>query len=101
MNYFNTEFHFNMPTKIAIFVFAVIAFIGVWFILSAFLPRPSKKVRKTLDSFNKRNKQKVGTQKFDTGLITLAQKFAKYIHLNDIERSEMQQALQILIFSSI
>lgn len=95
MNYFTTNYNFNMPTKLAIFFFAVIAFVGVWFLLSAFLPRPSKKTRQTLASFNKRNKQKNSTAKFDTGLNTLAQKFAKYIHLNDIERSELQQALQI------
>jgi hypothetical protein len=86
---------YNGFTKVVIIILAVIALIGVWTILSAFLPKAPSKVRKTLQGFNKRSRVKNSTQTFDTGLTSLAQKFAKYVHLNDIERSELSQALQV------
>lgn len=86
---------YNGFTKVVILVLAVIALIGVWTILSAFLPKPPRVVKKNLQGFNKRSRVKNSTQTFDTGLTSVAQKLAKYIHLNDIERSELAQALQV------
>lgn len=95
MNYFNTNYTFDLSTKIFIIVFALLALFGLWMFLSSFLPRASRKTRKTLAAFNKRGKPKAGTTTFDGGMIELSQKFSKYVHLNDIERSELMQALQV------
>lgn len=95
MNYFNTNYQFNTPTKIVIFLLATFFVFGIWLFLSSFLPGATKKVRKNLKVFNKRGKAKIATTRYEGGLIELSQKFAKYVHLNDIERSDLQQALQI------
>lgn len=95
MNYFNATYNFNTPVKVVIIFFAVIFMIGVWVLLSAFLPGASKKVKKNVKTFNKRGKTKLATTQYEGTLVELAQKISKYVHLTDIERSEMQQALQV------
>lgn len=89
------NYNFNTFTKAVILLFAVIAFIGFWFFISSFLPRASRKARKTVKEFDSRSKAKGNGRTFDSSLTTLAKKLAKYIHLNDIERSELLKALQI------
>lgn len=95
MNYFNTTYNFNTPAKVLIIFFAIVFMIGVWLILSSFLPGASKRVKKNIKAFNKRGKAKLATTQYEGTLVELAQKLSKYIHLNDIEHSEMQQALQV------
>lgn len=95
MNHFNTTYNFNTPAKVLIIFFAIIFMIGIWLVLSSFLPGASKKVKKNIKVFNKRGKAKLATTQYEGTLVELAQKLSKYIHLNDIERSEMQQALQV------
>ena len=95
MNYFNTNYGFDTPVKVVIILFAIIFMIGVWVLLSAFSPGANRTVKKTLKTFNKRGKAKIATSQYEGGLVELAQKFSKYIHLNDIERSELQQSLQV------
>ncbi|MBQ8806230.1 MAG: hypothetical protein IJZ68_07060 [Bacteroidaceae bacterium] len=95
MNYFNTNYTFDTPVKVVIIFFALVFLVGVWILLSAFLPGASKRVKKNVKSFNKRGKTKLATTTYEGSLVELAQKLSKHIHLTDIERSEMLQALQV------
>lgn len=95
MNYFNTNYNFDTPVKLVILFFAIVFMIGVWVLLSAFLPGANRRVKKNLKSFNKRGKAKMATTQYEGGLVELSQKFSKYMHLTDIERSDLQQALQV------
>ena len=95
MNYFNTNYTFDTPVKVIIILLAMLFMIGVWVMLSAFLPGPNKRVKKNTKTFSKRGKTKLATSAYEGGLVELAQKFSKYMHLTDIERSEMMQALQV------
>lgn len=95
MSYFTSNHNLPMSAKVAILLLAIVLLVGIFFLLTAFLPHAKKKTRKTMSSFNKRGKTKTESKNIDSGLTVYAQKLAKYIHLNDIERSELQQALQI------
>lgn len=95
MNYFNTPYHFDTPVKIIIFLLALVFMIGIWVFLTSFRPGASKRVRRNVKAFNKRGKAKIATTQYEGSLVEMAQKLSKYVHLNDIERSELQQALQV------
>lgn len=95
MKYFSLSFNFNTPTKIVILFSACLLLIGIGVTLTSFLPRPTRKVKKTIHAFNKRNKSKDNTRTFDGGLTTLAKRFAPYVKLNALDHSELTKALQI------
>lgn len=95
MSYFTTNWNFNTITKAVILLAAIVVLVGVWFFVSSFLPKAKRKTRQTVKAFNNRNKPKGDGRTFDSGLNSGAKKLAKYIHLTDIEKSELTKALQI------
>ena len=95
MNYFNTTYTFSTPVKILILLLAILFMVGIWFVLTAFKPGANASTKKNVKAFNKRCKSQVSTSRYEGSLMEWAQKFSKYVKLNDIERSELQQALQV------
>lgn len=72
----------------------ILAITGSWILLSSFIVLPSPKHNKTIKLYQSGNsEEKFTSNPIDTFLETYSKKFAKYIKLNPIKRSEMSKQL--------
>lgn len=86
--------------KIAIILLYILTFVigvaGCWFIASYFVITPSKKAKKTIKAYTAEEKTEgVKTSSIDIFLDNFSTRFVKYVHLDEIKRSEMSKALYI------
>lgn len=84
--------------KLAYIFVYFIGLIGCWYILSCFIVVPSKKYRKIVKAYTSGDASKTdsgSTDSIEMMIETFSKKIIKYIHLNDIKRSEMVKALSI------
>ena len=76
----------------------LIGIIGCWFIMSSFIVLPQKKYKKTIKQFISTPEQKSSegnVNSIDIMLENFSKNIVKYVHLNDIKRSEMEKSLSI------
>lgn len=78
---------------IAVYVLGVM---GCWFTVSYFVVTPSKKAKKAIKAYTAKEKDSgTKTSSIDIFLDTFSTRFVKYVHINEIKRSEMSKALYI------
>lgn len=74
----------------------VLGIVGCWFVVSYFIVTPSKKAKKTIKAYTAAAKSNgTKTSSIDIMLDNFSTRFVKYVHINDIKRSEMSKALYI------
>ena len=76
---------------IGLYIFVMV---GCWIFASSFIVLPSSKFSKTIKAYQASSaEEKLSSNPIDTFLETYSKKFAKYVKLNPIKRSEMSKQL--------
>jgi hypothetical protein len=70
--------------------------LGAWLIASTLLGGEKLKHEKIIKMYTEHEKKRSASSGIDAGLEKLSRKFAKFIHINDIRRSEMEKSLYMI-----
>lgn len=82
--------------KVIVIILGVIAIIGVRYVITGFLPYPSKKARKTIKVYEAKNKRvEVSSSGMSDTIKSITRPLSRFIRLSPIARDEMGKALQI------
>lgn len=98
MNVLTSKYILTTPAKLLMIILAIAALFAVWLIVSGLNPLASRRTRKNVKRFeNSRNTSKKDStvNELDDAMYALSKKLVPHIHLDKIERSEMDKALRI------
>lgn len=93
---FFSALQLNIFGKIVVILAAVAIVVGIYFLITAFVPLVPRKYKKTVKEYDAKGKKRAtAASGLETSLQGLSKKMSKHIHMTAIERSEMNKALRL------